>query len=129
MKYTDLNATQKRAVDAFITLRPELKTANTITRTEIEELFFILYDARANGGVKIGYPGWLIRGEKVSRGVYPFPGPEATSAPTIQPVQNKARSSAKTVASVKPVDTSKVEEEFLQDLADCGIITENTETV
>lgn len=81
MKYSDLTKTQQRCVDAFVKFRPELSTATSITRAEVEEIFHALYDARNSGGDKIAYPMWLVKGEKVSRGVYVFPSPNAMTKP------------------------------------------------
>ena len=125
LKYSDLSETQKRAVDAFVAEMPELATANSIARTTIEDLYWKLHAKRATSGVKIGFPGWLVRTEKLGRGVYPFPGPKATGAPAAVQKQ-KAKASKTTSIPVKPVDTSKVEKEFLQDLADCGIVATDT---
>lgn len=78
MNYGDLSKAQKRIIDAFVTMDPSLASAESISRTRIEELFYGpggLLEQRATGGAKIGYPMWLLRGEKVSRGVYKFPCP------------------------------------------------------
>ena len=79
MKYSTLSKAQKRCVDAFIAERPELASQASITRTEVEELWAITYPKRALGGPKFGYPMWLIRGPKVSRGVYVWVGPQSPS--------------------------------------------------
>lgn len=93
LNYSDLNKTQKRMVDAFIARRPELANASTITRVEIEDLWYAMYAERANGGPKMGYPGWLVKGEKVARGAYPFPAPNVThsSEPLPRPMTRKER--------------------------------------
>lgn len=113
MNYSNLTKTQKRCIDAFVSIRPELATQETITRPEIEDLFKTLFDARTNGGEKIGYPMWLVKGEKTGRGVYKFPAPSLT--------QTKAsKSKSKTVQA-----TVKVEEEdkeFFTDLKEYGIM-------
>jgi hypothetical protein len=109
MNYKDLNKTQKRVIDAFIKLRPELANASTITRPEVEELFFKLHAERANGGEKIGYPMWLVKGVKVARGSYVFPAPNVVNENIISAV-------AKRVAL-----NTKEDEEFLNDLKEAGI--------
>ena len=109
MNYKDLNKTQKRITDAFIKLRPELADASSISRSEVEELFHILYEARKSGGEKIGYPMWLVKGPKVSRGRYVFPGPNVTN-------DNVISALAKRVAI-----TTKEDEEFFNDLKEAGI--------
>lgn len=109
MNYSDLSKTQKRVIDAFIKIRPELANTSTITRPEVEELFFKLHAERANGGEKIGYPMWLVKGAKVSRGVYVFPAPNVTNDSVIEAVAKRA------------VQTTKEDEEFMAELREAGI--------
>lgn len=109
MNYSDLNKTQKRCIDAFIKLRPELASTPTITRPEVEELFFKLHAERANGGPKIGYPMWLVKGPKVGRGQYVFPAPNVTNDSVIAAVAKRA------------VEKTKEEEDFLAELKEAGI--------
>lgn len=113
MNYNTLSKAQKRCVDAFVRIKPELANATTITRPEIEVLFKKLYDARAKGGEKIGYPMWLVKGEKTARGVYKFPAPGLSKA-----------KSAKSVAKADQ-PTPKFDEEdkeFFTDLKEYGIM-------
>lgn len=115
MNYSDLTKAQKICIDAFIKLRPQLATANTITRPEIEEMFFELKDNRSTSGVKIGYPMWMVRQPKVSRGVYPFPGPSATQVvETLKPVQV-----VKTTKSQE--ELNQEDKEFFEELAEFGV--------
>lgn len=109
MNYADLNKTQKRVIDAFVKLRPELANTSTITRPEIEELFFKLHADRTNGGEKIGYPMWLVKGAKVSRGVYVFPAPNVTNDNVISAVAKRA------------TQLTQEDEEFLAELKEAGI--------
>jgi hypothetical protein len=111
MNYSQLSKAQKRAVDAFVYLRPELATAETISRTDIEEIFWILHAEREHGGEKIGYPMWLVKGEKAGRGMYKFPAPELAQTPA------KA-------ATAKAVEIKFQEEdkEFFTELAENGIM-------
>ena len=109
MNYANLSKTQKRVIDAFIKLRPELTNASTITRSEVEDLFSQLMTQRANGGEKIGYPMWLVKGPKTGRGVYIFPAPNVDNTNVIDVVTKRA-----TV-------TTKEDEEFMAELRDAGI--------
>lgn len=109
MNYANLSKTQKRVIDAFIKLRPELTNASTITRSEVEDLFFQLMARRADGGEKIGYPMWLVKGPKVGRGVYIFPAPNVDNTNAIAVVTKRA------------VVTTKEDEEFMAELRDAGI--------
>ena len=109
MNYADLSKTQKRVIDAFIGLRPELANASTISRTEVEDLFNQLMLARESGGAKIGYPMWLVKGPKAGRGVYVFPAPNIDNSNVIDAV-------AKSAAVM-----SKEDEEFMAELRAAGI--------
>lgn len=111
MNYSKLSKAQKRCIDAFVRLRPELANAESITRPEIEELFFKLHADRSNGGEKIGYPMWLVKGEKVSRGVYKFPAPNLATV-----------SSTKKVAKSVEKSMSEEDKEFFTELAEHGIM-------
>jgi len=110
MNYTNLTKSQKLCVDEFIKVRPELKSATTITRQEVEELWFITLDKRNAGtGPKFGYPMWLIKGLKVSRGNYVWPAPSVDNTSAIDAL-------AKRVAQ-----TTKEDEEFLAELQEAGV--------
>ena len=109
MNYANLNKTQKRIVDAFIRLRPELASTGAITRPEVEELFFKLYDERAETGEKIGYPMWLVKGPKVSRGVYVFPAPNVTNDSVIDAIASRVANS------------SQEDQDFIAELREAGI--------
>jgi hypothetical protein len=115
MNYSDLTKTQKRCIDAFVSIRPELASQETITRPEIEELFKTLFDARATGGEKIGYPMWLVKGEKTGRGVYKFPAPSLSATKT-----SKSKSKSKTVQPAVKVEEE--DKEFFTDLKEYGIM-------
>lgn len=117
MNYAKLTKVQKRCIDAFVQLRPELATAESISRKEIEELFWKLHESRATGGEKIGYPMWLVKGEKVGRGLYKFPAPSLadsseTSTAVVKAVASKS-------AAIKNAEEDK---EFFQDLQEYGIM-------
>ena len=77
MRYSELTKSQKLCIDEFIKFRPELATAKSISRQEVEEIWKALYELRDSGGVFFGYPMWLIRGPKISRGVYIWPAPDS----------------------------------------------------
>jgi hypothetical protein len=113
MNYFDLTKTQKRCIDAFVKICPDLSTRETITRPEIEKLFKTLYDARAQSGVKIGYPMWLVKGEKIARGAYKFPAPKLSQVPI-------ANTETKVEQSIVKVEEE--DKEFFTDLKKYGII-------
>jgi hypothetical protein len=111
MNYSTLTKTQKRCIDAFISIRPALASQASVTRTEVEELFAELHAMRKTGGAKIGYPMWLVKGDRVSRGQYKFPAPNAT--------ENDEHVKIKTAESEK---TAEEDKEFFQDLEKYGIM-------
>ena len=115
MNYSNLTKTQKRCIDAFVKLRPELTSQETITRSEIEDLFKQLFDARSSGGEKIGYPMWLVKGEKTGRGVYIFP------APSLAKIEVKPSKTVKS-KSQPQVKTDEEDKEFFTDLKEYGIM-------
>lgn len=80
LKYSDLTKAQKRFVDAILREDASIAKTGTATRKQIESLYWTLNEKRANGGEKVGFPNWLTGPNKVSRGVYQIPMPEATTA-------------------------------------------------
>jgi hypothetical protein len=124
MNYSELNKTQVRCIDAYIKLRPELASQPTITRPEVEALHAQLFAERANGGAKIGYPMWLVKNDKLGRGIYEFPAPELDSAPILQKTPVAKAKTSKTVEE-KAEAQAKVEQEdkeFFTDLKEYGIM-------
>ena len=117
MNYAKLTKVQKRCIDAFVTVRPELATAESISRAEVEELFEILLAEREHGGEKIGYPMWLVKGEKVGRGQYKFPAPSRAEASETNAtvVEEKASKSG-------AIQNAQEDKEFFQDLQKYGIM-------
>ena len=126
MNYSELTKTQKRCIDAFIKVRPELASQATITRQEVEALFETLFQARATGGDKIGYPMWLVKGDKLGRGIYEFPAPDLDfSASEGSGYAEKVKAKAKSKAAKKTEIEEAVEKEdkeFFTDLENYGII-------
>lgn len=113
MNYSKLTNTQKRCIDAFVKIRPELASAETISRADIEEIFWILHAEREHGGEKIGYPMWLVKGEKVGRGSYKFPAPELAS---------KSTSKTETKEVSPEIKSAEEDKEFFTELAENGIM-------
>jgi hypothetical protein len=111
MNYSTLTKTQRRVVDAFVELDPSLSGRRSITRQEVEALWKTLFEARLNGGPKIGYPMWLVKGRKVSRGEYAFPAPEFAAK-------------GNTTSAPMPQVSSKEDEEFFAEIAEAGLLEE-----
>lgn len=80
LTYNDLTKAQKRFVDAVLAEFPEYKKTGTVNRKELESIYWTLNDKRATGGEKVGFPNWLTAKNKISRGVFQLPMPEAVSA-------------------------------------------------
>jgi hypothetical protein len=110
MNYSTLTKTQRRVVDAFVELDPSLSGRRSITRKEVEALWKTLFEARFNGGPKIGYPMWLVKGRKVSRGEYAFPAPDFAAKGNTAPAA--------------PQVSSKEDEEFFAEIAEAGLLEE-----
>lgn len=123
LKYADLNKTQKRIVDALVQHDPTLATANTITRKHLEKLHWKMMDERSTGGPKLGWPNWMVRGEKIDRATYPFPGPQAEplSTPAVKPRAVRGVKTSEKLIAARVVANKKAEEEFFKDLEEFGV--------
>lgn len=106
LKFANLSLSQQKCVVALIEHTPSLTKDGRITLKEVVAITQDLAEKRTAGGVKIGYPNWLFKSNKVEKGVYQLP------VPTAQELSDYAQASApKTKASkVKAVKvkTSKV---------------------
>ena len=80
LKYADLTKAQKRFVDAVLREFPDVKKAGTVSRKELEYIYWELNAKRETGGEKVGFPNWLTGPNKVGRGVFQLPMPEAVAA-------------------------------------------------
>lgn len=112
LKYSDLTKAQKRFVDAVLKEDPSIAKTGTATRKQIESLYWTLNEKRAVGGEKVGFPNWLTGPNKVSRGVYQIPMPEATTA------KAKKATTDERSRLEKIIDESEVAAEFDQEEAD-----------
>ena len=121
LKYSDLSKSQKRFVDAVIEVRPNLATGGTITLKECAAVYYELRGTRTGAkGEKIGYPNWLYAANKISRGVYDFPAPNAKSKKT--KVADDVTKLEKIIAESDPVEVeSQSDAEFLNELRANGI--------
>lgn len=79
LKFADLTLSQKRFVVALLEANPGYKKDPQITLKECAAFYYEMRDARTGAkGEKIGYPNWLFNKNKVERGVYQLPVPNAT---------------------------------------------------
>jgi hypothetical protein len=109
LKFVDLSMAQKKCVVALIEAQPSLKKTGKISLKEVVAITQDLASKRTAGAVKIGYPNWLFKTNKVERGVYQLPVPtEAELSTYTKDLTNKPTSS-KIVKNKKVVKvTSKV---------------------
>jgi hypothetical protein len=77
LKYSELTKAQKRFVDAVLREFPAVKKSGTVSRKELESIYWTLNEKRETGGEKVGFPNWLTGPNKVARGVFQVPMPEA----------------------------------------------------
>jgi hypothetical protein len=116
LKFTDLTLSQKRFVVGLLEANPQYKKTPQITLKECAAFYYEMRDQRTGAkGEKIGYPNWLFNKNKVERGVYQVPVPNATElAAFTKEVAAKAapKATAKaakaTKAKVVKVKTAKV---------------------
>lgn len=79
LKFADLSLSQKRFVVALLDAQPTFKKNPQITLKECAAFYYEMRDQRTGAkGEKIGYPNWLFNKNKVERGVYQLPVPNAT---------------------------------------------------
>ena len=109
LKFVDLSMAQKKCVVALIEAQPSLKKNGKISLKEVVAITQDLASKRTAGAVKIGYPNWLFKTNKVERGVYQLPVPtDAELSSYTKDLTNKPTSS-KIVKNKKVVKvTSKV---------------------
>lgn len=101
LKFATLSLSQQKCVVALIEHTPSLTKDGRITLKDVVAITQDLAAKRTAGGVKIGYPNWLFKTNKVEKGVYQLP------VPTTQELSDYAKAcepKAK-VATVKVVKT------------------------
>ena len=140
LKFADLSLSQKRFVVALLEANPSYKKTPQITLKECAAFYYEMRDQRTGAkGEKIGYPNWLFNKNKVERGVYQLPVPNATelSAYAKELAAKQApKATAKAVKAAKPkvvnvktpakatkpvVSQEKMEESRLQKIIDDSI--------
>lgn len=125
LKFSTLTLAQKRFIVAVIEHDPSVKQSKTITLKQCGEVYDNLRaDRQGAKGEKIGYPNWLFKVNKVSRGVYGVPVPTDAElsafakeladkqTPAVAKAKAKVAKLAKAkVLKVKPVKTKAVVED------------------
>ena len=124
LKFAYLSGAQKKCVVALLDHTPALKKKGQITLAEITTITQELAAGRDAGGVKIGYPNWLMKANKIERGLYELPIPtadelkayrkdEKTPAPK-QVVAKKVKvAKVKTVTKAAPVAETDSDEDTI----------------
>jgi len=102
LKFADLSMAQKKCVVALIEAQPSLKKTGKISLKEVVAITQDLASKRSAGAVKIGYPNWLFKTNKVERGVYQLPVPTDTE------LSNYTKDLTNKPASSKIVKNKKV---------------------
>ena len=102
LKFADLSMAQKKCVVALIEAQPSLKKNGKISLKEVVAITQDLASKRTAGAVKIGYPNWLFKTNKVERGVYQLPVPTDTE------LSNYTKDLTNKPASSKIVKNKKV---------------------
>ena len=102
LKFVDLSMAQKKCVIALIEAQPSLKKNGKISLKEVVAITQDLASKRTAGAVKIGYPNWLFKTNKVERGLYQLP------VPTAAELSNYTKDLTNKPASSKIVKNKKV---------------------
>lgn len=100
LKYKDLTKAQRRVIDTYLEHYPDLAKKDTITFHEINRIHVDLYKRRSEGVERVGYPNWIFKNNKIERGVYWFPSPNAgrvprtKKVPTVEKIQEAKKEAA-----------------------------------
>jgi hypothetical protein len=75
LSFKDLSKGQKKYIAATITEFPEVVSKKFLTVSEIKYMFDEMKNKRREGGVKVGYPIWLVTQNRVGKSQYKLPLP------------------------------------------------------
>lgn len=106
LKFNALTKAQKQCMIAYIEQNPLLRTTGKISLKDLVTLHHEIADKRTDGALKVGFPNWMTRVNKVDRGTYqlPLPCDEELS----QFAKEMSRTSVKQKAVKAPVKAKKV---------------------
>lgn len=113
LKYSELTKAQKRFVDAVLREFPAVKKSGTVSRKELESIYWTLNEKRETGGEKVGFPNWLTGPNKVARGVFQVPMPEAD---VVKAKKTVAEEKAKFEKIVEDSILDEIDEDYDTDL-------------
>ena len=123
--YDNLTKFQRRWVDNMIEIYPDLVTGGAITLEQCTEGIVKLKAKHAEDPTfpKIGTPNWNYKINKIDKGIYFFPAPNADPEMAVREAED-----IKISRLPKPKFVIKDEEDadFVKELEECGIDIETT---
>lgn len=118
-KFNELAPAQKKYIVTLLHHMPSVVDTGTITAQELLVVNEQLAAQRAVSGVVVGYPNWLSKSHKLSRGVYKLPlptelemvayGQAALKASTKQPKQPKPAKAPKPKATAQEATRERLQ--------------------
>jgi hypothetical protein len=109
LKFANLTLSQQKCVVALLEADASLKKTGQITLKQVVAITQELAEKRTAGGVKIGYPNWLFKANKIEKGVYQLPVPtDAELSKYTQDTQAKANPVKTAKAKVAKLAKAKV---------------------
>lgn len=107
LKFADLSMAQKKCVVALIEADASLTKTGKITLKQVSSITQDLAANRDKGAVKIGYPNWLFKANKLEKGLYQLPLPTAKELSVYQQAVESKANPVK-AAKVKVAKLAKV---------------------
>ena len=107
LKFADLSMAQKKCVVALIEADASLSKTGKITLKQVSAITQDLASNRDKGAVKIGYPNWLFKSNKLEKGLYQLPLPTAKELSAYQQAVESKANPVK-AAKVKVAKLAKV---------------------
>ena len=107
LKFADLSMAQKKCVVALIEADASLTKNGKITLKQVSAITQDLAANRDKGAVKIGYPNWLFKSNKLEKGLYQLPLPTAKELSVYQQAVESKANPVK-AAKVKVAKLTKV---------------------
>jgi hypothetical protein len=121
LKFNDLTKAQKTYILATISEYPSLKDKEFVSVSEIKQMFEEMKAKRKVGGVKVGYPIWLVTQNRVGRSQYKFPLPTDLELNSFSFEKSKPSKESVVIEHVINQQIDYTEEEFLEELRANGI--------
>jgi hypothetical protein len=106
LKFASLSLAQKRFVVSMIEANPSVRTNSKVTLKDCSAHYNAMAAERDSTGIKLGVPNWLFKANKIDRGVYQLPIPNALELTQYE--KELAQKSTPKVAKTKAVKVAKV---------------------